>query len=209
MIRPQLKRGTLLGYESVLRIHVVPAIGPVPVRKLTRATVKELIVAVRRKRTQHTCVRIHRTLRAMLSWAIDDEVLSSNPAERLGKVLALHKTRAQKQDKVRAMTRPERDAFMVVVRGSDSELAGLFMTMGWAGLRIGEALALRVGDFDESRRELNVHRSIDSSDRSVSTTKTGVGRVVMCSAELRSELLSTVEHRLDREGPLKSLLLYH
>ncbi len=209
MIRPQLKVGTVLGYESVMRIHVLPRIGDEPVRKLTRATVKELIVAARRQHTQHTCQRIHRTLRAMLSWAMDDDLILSNPAERLGKVLKLHKTRAQRQDVVRAMTRKERDRFMAAARRHDPDLAGLFMVMGWAGLRIGEALALRAEDVDVKRRELHVVRSIASSDRQIGTTKTGVGRVVMCSAELRSELqsidMSPMQPAAIRRAPMRTV----
>ena len=54
---------------------------------------------------RNTVRNIHAALRAMLRAAVDDGVLLSNPAEKLGRQLRLVASKATRQEEIKAMTR--------------------------------------------------------------------------------------------------------
>ena len=69
----------------------------------------------------------------------------------------------------------------------------LFLTLARAGLRPGEAIALKWDDFNFSKREILIERAL--SDGAVGPTKTGKSRIVDMSLELRETLIQLYVHR--------------
>ena len=95
-----------------------------------------------------------------------------------------------------ALTAEEVPVFLEAVRETAPEHYTLFLACIHAGLRIGEAIALKWGDIDHNGRFLTVHRSIASIANKVLKPKNDKERRVDMSDELSAEL---VRHRQDRQ----------
>ena len=86
-VKARCKPSTHESYEQILRVHLFPQFGPIPLTDVTRSAVKSYLseTAVSGKYAYGTLKNILATLRAVLNHAVEDEVLPSNPAVRLGK----------------------------------------------------------------------------------------------------------------------------
>ena len=71
----------------MLARDVLPILGDMKVRDLTRANIKSIMDKVSRRGAPVLANRVHEVVRAMLNFAIEEEIysLESNPANRLGK----------------------------------------------------------------------------------------------------------------------------
>jgi integrase len=171
-----LKPGTVEEYESKLRRHILPTLGRVHLRDLTRGHVKSLLAQKLGARLSRDTVRlIHATLRAMLAAAVDDELLESNPAAGVGRSLHLGVTK-DRSESIKAMDRGQLAAFLAGALTATPAYHPLFWLMSRTGVRLGEALALQSGDFDGERHQLRVERAL--SRDGVTTPKSGHGRTV-------------------------------
>jgi integrase len=98
----------------------------------------------------------------MLSDAVDDSIIAVNPALKIGrhKASRVEKlTAAERINKVRPMTWAQRTAFLEVAE-TDRRYGALFAVRAKAGLRPGEAFALKPGDVDLLNRQLRVERAV-------------------------------------------------
>lgn len=194
------KPRTLETYDDVLRLHVEPRFGPTPVRDVGRAEVKDLLLDKLRAGYDATTVSIiYRTLRAMLSAAVDDGVISVNPIARLGRTLGLAPSKADRQQAVRtkAMTRAQLATFLMTALVRERRWYPLFLTLARSGPRLGEAVALQVGlhddgDLDFVHREITFARALSDDGRRIDRPKTGEARVVDMSQQLADVLRTHV-----------------
>jgi integrase len=129
---------------------------------------------------------IHATLRAMLNAALDDGVIYSNPAERLGRSLRLSSAAKHREEEIKAMDAEQLARFLAAAQEGDAGYYALFFTMARTGVRLGEAFALQWTAFDYERRELLVERTL--SEGMLGTTKGGRSRRVDMSRELVAAL---------------------
>ena len=132
---------------------------------------------------------IHATFEGMLNAAVDDGIILANPAAKMGRKMRLVQTRAAKQEEIKAFTREQRDHFLAVTLAHKPKLYALFLLMTRTGLRPGEAVALTWADVNlhPEERSIRVERTL--SARKIGTPKSGHGRSVDVSAELRVTLL--------------------
>ena len=85
----QRKPGTAEKYEMILRKHWLPRLGRLPLTGLTRDHIKTMLGEKLSAGLKPITVRGHLdVLRACLSVAVEDELIPSNPAARLGKFTA-------------------------------------------------------------------------------------------------------------------------
>jgi len=188
MIAPTLKPRSLEGYKEKLRNYIRPSLGPVRVRRLQRGRIKAFLSARLASGLSANSVRlIHATLRGMLNAAVDDGVILANPAARLGRQLRLTRSTTTRQENIKALDRNQVARFLAGVLKGDPGFYPTFLAMARAGLRIGEALALKWIDFDFNAREIRVERSVSAGV--LDTPKSGHGRTVDMSQSLRSVLL--------------------
>lgn len=128
-------------------------------------------------------------LRAVLSSAVEDGLLHSNPAARAGKFAKSDKPRHQAS----AMTRKEAGAFLAAVHEICPDWHPFFLTALRAGLRKGELIALKRGDIqfgsgpDDPHRYILVQRNWANGE--FTTPKSKKSRRVDLSRQLREELL--------------------
>ena len=200
LIASTVKPRTLASYAGMLRLHLLPAFGAWRVQHLDKGGIKSVLADKLATRLSRNTVRImHATLRAMLRAAVDDGVLSLNPAEKLGRHLHLVIPKATRQENIKAMTREQRQRFLVTAAQVAPRYYPLFFTLAGTGIRLGEALALYGEDVDGLAREIRVMRSLSRGQ--IGTPKAGHGRSVDMSQTL-SELLTQLQHRRTQEAVL-------
>lgn len=143
---PTVRGGTWRGYELVVRRHIAPRIGSIPLQQLTRAAVKAAYQDIGEAGGRgggplnaKTVNNVHLTLRKALGDAVEDRLLSHNPADGAHK---LHRDRPE----MRTWTAEQLSAFLSAV--ADDEDFRLWRLAATTGMRRGEVLGLRWHDVD-------------------------------------------------------------
>jgi integrase len=159
-------------YATLLRKHVLPAIGGMRLRDVKPQTLAKLYEAVGNGSAYNTAAM----LGSAFTVAVEDKIIPENPARsrRSGKPI-------KRRKELKLWTIPEAKAFLAAVRDRGDTLGALFFAMTTTGLRRGEALALRWSDLDASERRLLVSKQLVLADNRVierDATKTGKQRVV-------------------------------
>ena len=189
IVQPTLKPSTIVNYRQRLDRHILPVFGSLPIRRVQRGAIKALLAEKVRSGLSPDSVRlIHATIRVILNAAIDDEVIQSNPADRLGRVMRLGRSRARRQEEIKAFDRTQLQRLLGTAEQADAKLHPLVLTLARTGMRLGEALALEWDDIDFARREIRIARAI--SGGRIDTPKSGHGRTVDMSAQLAETLLA-------------------
>jgi integrase len=193
-----LKPATVDSYAQVLRLYTLPVFGNRQVRSLHRGGLKSFLAGLLGTKLSAGSVRIvYATLRAMLNAAIDDGLITSNPAARLGKTLGLIKSSKQRQEEIKAMNRDQLTAFELAALETVSlTLSTMFLVMARTGIRIGEAIALEWDRVNLDSRTVRVEMTY--SKGRLHSPKSGHGRDVDLSRQaveslrkLRTEQLET------------------
>ena len=126
---------------------------------------------------------IVRTLSTVLSQAVEDELLSANPALRMGKYL---QRGDEPEPKVDPFTREEAEHVLAVALEHFSEWHAWLLCGLRTGLRPGELLALQGGDIDWRGRYISVQRNLVRGR--LTTPKNHQCRRVDLSKQLRGVL---------------------
>lgn len=194
-ITPGLKQNTVDSYRWAMAGHVLPELGHLTVRQVTRSKVKDLVVLKLRTLSKKSVSIMKATLHACLNEAIEDGIVVANAAAQRGKskTLRLAPTRAERQQNIKAMDVGQLAAFLSTCRARTPHRYRMFFLMTLTGVRIGEAFGLKVGDIDLEGRHVNVRRGI--TDGRVETTKGGRTRVIDMAEDLRVELVEVTAGR--------------
>ena len=207
----ELEAKTRGSYAQLLKTHVLPSLGMLRVSDLQRRHVKTLLGAKRAERlprthspseaqsapvrgySKNTVRLIKAALSTVLSDAVDDGYLETNPAFGAGrkrgkKADAL--TQAERLQKIRPLSWTDRDALLAEA-ASDRRHHALFVTLAKAGLRPGEGFALRPMDIDFKNQTLQVDRAA-TDDGQIKDTKTHESRTV----DLTPDLVATLKRHL-------------
>lgn len=182
----RLKRRTLRSYTGLFRAHIVPPFGQMKVAQLNRSHVKRLLVEKHERGLSKDTIRLIRaTISAMYAAAIDDGVAIVNPATLPRRAKALGRS---PNAGIRPLSESELVAFLLTAQKQDPVYYPLFLLLARAGLRPGEARALKWTDVDLENRKLTVAHSL-SEVGEIEDTKTSATRYVDISQEL-SEVLA-------------------
>ena len=180
------------------------AAGRTPLTALTRERIKAVLGEKSGGGFKPKTVKGHLdVLRACLSAAVEDQLISVNPAARLGKFV----TRSGDSKEVETFTRAELTALLGT---GEREMPGAYpivLTLARAGLRIGEALTLQANDLDFERHGLWVRRTWGSrrkalGDRRINAPKSNKLRCVDMSEQLGRTLQGLLTMR-EAEAILK------
>lgn len=145
-----LKPRTREGYDHLLRRYLDPEFGELLVPDLTPALVRRWWAGLS---PEHPTVnaRAYALLRAILSTAVTDELLASNPC----RVRSASNPATKKE--IRPATIPE---LGVLVEEMPPTLAAVVLLCAWCALRVGEVLELRRRDLDLDRGVVKVTRAV-------------------------------------------------
>lgn len=152
--KPRIRPSTYTSYESIVRKHIVPAIGRVPVRKLTPQHVQRLL------NEKHAAglnpKRMHGVLRAALNQAVKFGIVPRNVATMVTPPrIARYEIEAFTPDQIRTL--------LASLKGH--RLEALYSVAVAMGLRQGEALGLRWEDVDFAGGTLRVRYALQRIDR--------------------------------------------
>lgn len=148
------KDSTKTNYEVVLRKQIVPRLGKCKLSTLTPSDVAKLVTDMRRAGLSPRYQQLaHRVLNLALNDAVRYDRIAKNPASGVRVPRPI-----RDPAKVHALTDDELRALMQVAQGDS--LYAFWVLCAYAGLRKGEALALRWSDFNEEKMELAIERTI-------------------------------------------------
>ena len=184
------KASTHDSYRGALDKHLIPYFGDMSLDKITRKDVKDFIGQKLGEGLSSASVRnLKAYLSAILSEAVDDEIIPANPALRTGKLI---KGKDQKED-IGPLTWEEKGTLESVLEKHYPRYFPLFMTALRTGMRLGELIALKPGDLDFNGAFIEVRRNY--SRRQVTTPKSGKIRRVDMSKGLAEVLKSYLTER--------------
>ena len=151
------KPSTVRGYTGVLRLYLRPRFDPVRLDKLSRDEIKTMFVELSEQGlSRNTLKNVLIALRTILNGAIEDGIISLNPAGKLGKFIP----RDEETFEVTPLSREELEQFLEGTKQVCSDQYPLFLTLARAGLRLGEGLALKWGDIEFGDEEHGENRFI-------------------------------------------------
>ena len=203
----ECKPSTKRSYEQLLRLHVTPRFGHKKLNDIRRESVKRFLSDLARE-TQHvdevavpkyarnTLRLVVCALRTVLNAAVEDGLIESNPASRIGRFAKSEKPARQAS----ALTREESEKFLAGVDDICPEWRPFFLTALRAGLRKGELIALKWGDIqfgeDQNSRNRYILVQRNYAQGRFTSPKSNKPRRVDLSRQLRAELLALREQHL-------------
>lgn len=190
--KPHIAAGTYEQYVFRLK-HIPPALRRLKLQELKRSHVRELSADLTRKglaASTRSTVLSH--LRAALTAALDEELLTLNPAQG---VRAATTATERSQKKRKALTTDELQAFLQAAH--DDALYPLFYTLFSLGLRRGEVLGLRWQDLDLTTGEVRVEQQVkvEANRAVIGSLKTVNSRRRLYASTDLLDILRTVQHQ--------------
>ena len=155
--------------EGYVERYIVPALGEVALGKLDAPTVRRWIADLLAAGLAPATVgKAGQLLSAMYDQAVDDRVVPSNPCRAV---------RWPKVEQAELAVLEARE-IAALADSIDQRYRAVVLLGCWAGLRIGEILALRAGDVDPLRRTVRVERTCTEVEGylHVGAPKTRAGR---------------------------------
>jgi len=190
--RATLKSTTWSSYETSMRVHILPELGSLCLDEVTRAKMKEFVAKLVEKGLARDSIRlILAVLGIIYNQAIEDKVVSENPAKRLG---TFYRQAPIKHEEITPLTEEESLLFLQKTLENERKYYPLFLTGLHTGMRSGELAGLQWPDIDWHGKFLEVRRAINRLSE-ISTVKTKKGRR---RVDLSDDLLEAL-HNLRRQ----------
>lgn len=184
-VQPTLREKTWKGYEQLVRTHAIPALGNVPISRLSPTHLQKLYAdTLQSGRSATTAAHLHAVLHRALGQAARWGVVPRNVAE-------LVDAPSIQRKEMRTLAPQEARHFLDVA--ASDRLHALYVVALSTGLRQGELLALRWADVDLEKRTLQIRGSLQrtSSGLTVTETKTSKSRRSVMLPEVAIDALKT------------------
>jgi integrase len=150
--KPTLREKTWRWYESFVRVHIVPAIGSIPVTKLTAQQVQLLYARKLEEGLSSTSVHhLHAVLHRAFDAALRLGVVQRN-------VLDMVEVPRMRHHEMKTLSEEQAQHLLAVAQGE--RLEALYVLALATGMRQGELLALRWHDVDLDGATLQVRASV-------------------------------------------------
>jgi len=185
------KPSTFRGHTRAVEKHLVPAFGTSPLHLLKREDVKRLIARLSKEgKSKGTIQNCLVPLKAAYNVAIEDGLVTFNPASRLGRLL---KASGDKRQHLQPLTSEEVVTVLKKVKEDYPALHPILLCAVRTGLRMGELIGLQWGDLDFHGGFIEVRRAVVMGKET--TTKSHKIRRVDMSRQLHDELQRLKEIR--------------
>ena len=137
--------------ESLLRIHVLPNFGDMPLQSIQPAHVREWIAELETKGLAPTTIsKVYQVLHRAFTVAVTEDRIGRTPCR--GVVLSTNRSAER-----RYLSAEEVNELSAKV---DPRFTALVLTAAYTGARFGELAALRVKHFDPLRRTLRIEETL-------------------------------------------------
>lgn len=196
----ELRPKTAAHYAMLLRVHIVPTLGDVPLAALDRDIVEKWWRALDPAKPTARA-HAYRLLHAVLGTAVQRRFLTENPASIEGA------STPKRASRIRPATPAELAA---VASAMPENLRAIVLLAGWCGLRRGELLELRRDAVDLPFGVVRVDRQVvrvnGTGEFIVGAPKTDAGvRTVAMPATVRDAVAAHLDGHV---GPEKTALLF-
>jgi len=150
--KPDVRQTTWENYEMIIRRHLKPALGKVPLEKLRPEQFQKLYLKKQEEGLSSRTIRlIHTVAHASLKQAVELDYLARNPAD------GARPPRMEKKE-LQILTREELQRFLEAARGH--RLFAAFHLLIGSGMRRGEVLGLRWQDIDLKAGTVTVNQTL-------------------------------------------------
>ena len=161
----RLKPNTVHQKKLYFKTHITPFFSDYPISEIKPLHVRQWQNGIVKKDFKPGYLRmIHAQLAAVLNYAMKYYGLKQNPATLAGSIGTL------KQQKAIQFYTP--DQFKRFMRHVMEKYRLAFKILFFTGLRIGELLALTIGDFDPAAGTLDINKTLSNLPGKVQTPKT-------------------------------------
>jgi integrase len=175
------KQKTIDSYKGILDNHVRPVFGKRPLNEITRKDIKAFIANKQAGGLAPNTVRIIRSyMSAVMTQAVDDEIISVNPVAKTGRYIK----KVDGHGQVDPFTWEEKAALESAIKDHFPRYCPFFICALRTGMREGELIALKPGDIDFRGDFIEVRRNCVRGR--ITTPKSGKTRRVDMSEELSS-----------------------
>ena len=190
IVRATCKPSTFGDYKGILKNHVLSELGKKPVNEITRLMVKSFLMKkVNQGYASSTIVHMKNAISGVLNLAMDDEVISVNPAHNVGKLFKKQQSKLVFEPYTQEELKKALDCF----EKNFPKQYPMFLTMARTGIRYGECLGLQWKDIDFENRFINIERGF--SKGKIETPKSGQSRKVDMSLQLTDVLKKVLRQR--------------
>jgi integrase len=156
-IKPLRRQSTYNRYRWVFDKYIDGALGEQPIDKIKKSDIRLLLLAQRKKGLSRSSVTLIRdVVSGPLAFAVDDELLSANPATGILKRMCLERN---KRLAVEPLDWEEVNLFLETCQHHWPEHHPFFLCAFRTGMRLGELLALTWGDVDWNRHFIRVNKA--------------------------------------------------
>jgi integrase len=150
--KSSIRIGTYRGYRGYLDKHILPALGRIPIQKLTPQHVQAFYT---RKQQEGLSAKSINNIHGMLHKALDHAVRWGLVPRNVCDAVSLPK---QTRHEIQPLTEKQAQQLLVVARGHSLE--GLLTLAVTTGMRSGELLALKWQDINFDTGSLHIRRSM-------------------------------------------------
>jgi integrase len=151
-VLPTVKRSTQNHYRYVANQHLIPELGDMQLRLITRHDVQDMLLRKHRSALSWRTVKhIRTTLGTVLGAAEIDELVDSNP---------VRKTKLPKRGPVAEKVPVDSAKLRALLDALPEPSRSIATLLAFGGLRIGEMLALRWMDVDFGKSMIRIRQSI-------------------------------------------------
>lgn len=149
----RLREHTMRTKKYIIDLKVLPYFGKMKMNEIKAADIRKWQNEIMQQDYAPTYIRtIHNQVSALFNYAVKYYDLPNNPCRKAG-------SEGKKQaEEMKFWTQDEFAKFLdAVMNKRQSYMA--FMTLFWTGMRLGELLALTVGDVDCEKRTISITKS--------------------------------------------------
>jgi integrase len=208
--KQKLANATLMGYEKIIRVHLVPRIGNLKLTSIVPSTIAQLYRDLEKNGNRgrltsgsslsaNSVNKIHIVLGSILSSAVDDGLLRVNHARNNPKAIQAPTARSIRMQKkeLRTWSPGQMGSFLDWNRDVyEDDLGPLWRVYFMSGMRRGEGVALQWDDINFDTGVISIRRASDSGLRKATKpTKTYTDRPVRMDQE---SLDSLKTHKAER-----------
>lgn len=173
IVIPNRAETTIYGYRNIIDTHIIPALGNIPLQKLTPQKIQQYYADKMEggKLSANTVRKHHDILNYAMKVAVRQDILAINP---VGKVIPPQKI----QPEIHFYTPEELQLLLSLVEGTNLDVA--VKLAGYFGLRREEILGLTWSNVDMGKRLIHIRRArttagkktIEKSTKTTSSTRT-------------------------------------
>jgi len=194
--RATLKPTTWSCYEMGMRVHVLPQFGQLRLDEVTRIKMKEFVAGLVEKGLARDSIRlILAALRIVYTQAVEDKIVSENPARRLG---TFYRQAPVRHEEITPLDEEESLLFLEKTLEYQRAYYPLFLCALHTGMRSGELAGLQWPDVDWHGKFLNLRRQAVRGQVTSLKTKHSRRRIDLSDDLL--EALSNHRRRMQEEA---------